>query len=90
MADDVNVLELVREVIAPFAHPRETKREQVTAPPEDDILYVMVEMRDWWKLHALAGTIDRDYLENLPANARPSNEFLVEIERLAEKVAALR
>lgn len=89
MADDVNVLELVRDVIAPFSHPRETKREMVFAPPEDDRIYVMAEMRDFWKLGVLAGAIDRDYLESLPPKARPSNEFLVEIERLAEKVEAV-
>lgn len=91
MATEVNVdaLELVRDVVAPFVHPRETKREQVTGPPEDDILYVMVDMRAYWKLCALGGTLDRDYLESLPPAVRPSNEFLIEIERLTEQIQAI-
>lgn len=76
-------VERLREAALPFASPGLTSREHGDGPPEDDVLDVRIKMADWFRLNIALGRMDADYLRALPANARPSDEFIASCEALS-------
>jgi hypothetical protein len=82
-------LSRVLDVLDPFVHPRVTTRRCRPAPkdwPEFDKLTIEVDAGDWLRLCVLAGTLDATTLRDYPLNARPSIEFVTELEELQEAV----
>jgi hypothetical protein len=78
---------LARDVLAPFVSPRATMRRPASGRnstyPEKDRMVIELEAGDWMKLCALAGRLDAEMLEAMPWLARPSVEFIAEIDRIA-------
>lgn len=94
MAAEGRFLSVLRDVSEPFIHPRNLQRRRQTRTsrdwPELDTLRLEVTAGDHLRLQALVGTVTVEELRELGSMARPSLQFLDDVDSLVELGRRLR
>jgi hypothetical protein len=72
--------------LLPFAASCHTFRGPAAEHAERDVMWLQVTAGDWIRASVLTGRMDVAQLRALPPTARPSNQFLDELERQAAAV----
>lgn len=73
----------LEKVLGEFAHPFSTGRspDGGDTHPEKDVMSVRVEMKTWFRMKILLGEMDVESVKNIMPRARPSEEFIKELEK---------
>lgn len=82
-------VEALEALFDQFTHPVSTGRSPDGGKdhPEDDIMSIRIKMKTWFKMKILLREMDVEYIKNIMPSARPSDEFIQELEEFEKEIS---